>query len=30
MIDRTRRDLTDEDIERISSTYHAWRDGKEL
>ena len=29
MIDRTRRDLTDDDIERIASTYHAWRDGKE-
>ena len=26
MIDRTRRDLTDDDIERIASTYHAWRD----
>ena len=29
MVDRTQRDLTDVDIERISSTYHAWRDGKE-
>ncbi len=29
MIDRTRRDLTDDDIRRISSTYHAWRDGKD-
>ena len=29
MIDRTRRDLTDDDIERIASTYHAWRDGKD-
>ena len=29
MIDRTRRDLTDDDIDRIASTYHAWRDGKD-
>ena len=29
MIDRTRRDLTDDDTERIASTYHAWRDGKD-
>ena len=29
MIDRTRRDLTDDDIERIASTYHDWRDGKD-
>ena len=29
MIDRTRRDLTDEDIGRIASTYHAWRDGRD-
>ena len=28
MIDRTRRDLTNDDIELIASTYHAWRDGK--
>ena len=26
MVDRTHRELTDDDIERISSTYHAWRD----
>ena len=26
MIDRTRRDLTDDDIQRIASTYYAWRD----
>ena len=26
MIDRTRRDLTVDDIGRIASTYHAWRD----
>jgi type I restriction enzyme M protein len=25
MTDRTHRDLTDEDIERIAGTYHAWR-----
>jgi type I restriction enzyme M protein len=25
MVDRTHRELTDEDIERIASTYHAWR-----
>ncbi len=25
MIDRTHRELTDEDIQRISGTYHAWR-----
>ena len=29
MIDRTHRDLTDDDIGRIVSTYHAWRDGGE-
>ena len=27
MIDRTRRDLSEEDITRIADTYHAWRDG---
>ena len=27
MADRTHRELTDEDIARISSTYRAWRDG---
>ena len=27
MIDRTRRDLSEEDIARITDTYHAWRDG---
>ena len=26
MVDRTHRELTDDDIERIASTYHAWRD----
>ncbi len=25
MVDRTHRELTDEDIDRISNTYHAWR-----
>jgi type I restriction enzyme M protein len=25
LVDRTHRDLTDEDIERITRTYHAWR-----
>jgi type I restriction enzyme M protein len=25
LVDRTHRDLTDEDIERITHTYHAWR-----
>ena len=25
MVDRTRRELTDEDIARIAGTYHAWR-----
>jgi type I restriction enzyme M protein len=27
MVDRTHRELTDEDIARIASAYHAWRDG---
>ena len=26
MLDRTHRELTDEDIARIADTYHAWRD----
>jgi type I restriction enzyme M protein len=25
MVDRTHRELTDEDIARIATTYHAWR-----
>jgi type I restriction enzyme M protein len=29
MVDRTRRELTDEDIAKIAGTYHAWRDGKD-
>lgn len=27
MVDRTLRDLSDEDIEKIAGTYHAWRTG---
>ncbi|MCK4271616.1 N-6 DNA methylase [bacterium] len=29
MVDRTHRELTEEDIHRIASTYHAWRGGKD-
>ncbi len=29
MTDRTHRELTDEDISRITDTYHAWREGRE-
>ena len=29
MVDRTHRELTDEDIARIADTYHAWRGGEE-
>ncbi len=29
MVDRTHRELTDEDIARITDTYHAWRGGKD-
>jgi type I restriction enzyme M protein len=29
MVDRTHRELTDEDIARITKTYHAWRGEKE-
>ncbi len=29
MVDRTHRELTDEDIRRIADTYHAWRGQKE-
>ncbi len=29
MVDRTRRELTDDDIQKITGTYHAWREGKE-
>ncbi|MGH8532254.1 MAG: type I restriction-modification system subunit M [Gammaproteobacteria bacterium] len=28
MMDRTHRELTDEDIARIANTYHAWRTGR--
>ena len=28
MIDRTRRDLSPEDIARVADTYHAWRGGE--
>ena len=30
MVDRTHRELTDEDIARIADTYHAWRGGKDV
>ena len=29
MVDRTHRELTDEDIARIAGTYHAWRGGQQ-
>jgi len=29
MVDRTHRDLTDEDVARIAKTYHAWRGEKD-
>ena len=29
MIDRTRRDLSEEDIARVADTYHAWRGGQD-
>ncbi|MCY4381878.1 MAG: class I SAM-dependent DNA methyltransferase [Nitrospinae bacterium] len=29
MIDRTHRELTEEDVARIASTYHAWRGGED-
>ena len=29
MLDRTRRDLSQEDIERVADTYHAWRGSEE-
>ena len=29
MVDRTHRELTDEDITRIANTYHAWRTGED-
>ncbi|MCY4532052.1 MAG: class I SAM-dependent DNA methyltransferase [Gammaproteobacteria bacterium] len=30
MVDRTHRELTDEDIAHIADTYHFWRDGEEM
>ena len=30
MVDRTHRTLTDEDVETIAGTYHAWRSGKSI
>ena len=30
MLDRTRRDLSQEDIDRIADTYHAWRGSQEV
>ena len=29
MLNRTLRDLSGEDIDRIAGTYHAWRDGED-
>ena len=29
MVDRTHRELTDDDIARISDTYHTWRAGED-
>ncbi len=29
MVDRTHRELTDEDIARIAGAYHAWREGED-
>ncbi|MDO4231891.1 MAG: class I SAM-dependent DNA methyltransferase [Lautropia sp.] len=29
LVDRTRRELTDEDVQKIADTYHAWRGGKD-
>jgi type I restriction enzyme M protein len=28
LVDRTRKEFTDEDVARIAATYHAWREGK--
>ena len=30
MVDRTHRELTDEDIARIAGAYHSWRDGADV
>ena len=29
MVDRTHRELTDEDVARVADTYHAWRGGED-
>ena len=29
LVDRTRKEFSDEDISRIAGTYHAWREGKD-
>jgi type I restriction enzyme M protein len=29
LVDRTRRELTDQEVQRIADTYHAWRGGKD-
>lgn len=29
LVDRTRRELTDEEVQKIADTYHAWRDEKD-
>ncbi|MDE8345214.1 MAG: class I SAM-dependent DNA methyltransferase [Acidocella sp.] len=29
LVDRTRRELSDEDVAKIAGAYHAWREGKE-
>src|SRR5690625_1541550 len=28
MVDRSRRELTDEDMQKVAGAYHAWREGK--
>lgn len=30
LVDRTRRELTDEEVQKISATYHAWRGEKDV
>jgi type I restriction enzyme M protein len=30
LVDRTHRELTDEDVARIAATYHAWRGEREV
>ena len=29
MVDRTRREFSDDDIEKIAETYHRWREGRD-